>query len=181
MCFPELFSMSGWFLNPYEGGWSQKDKLEMGELVMKLTKGMALDPFCKIPWSEVAKQLGGCSVNDCITRWEALYPKLKSGGMKPRWGPLQSYYLVHHLRSLNLPRESDVDWRTIVAQTSSWNFWTHYKTAQKYRSLKKWIVGAEELSFPQVLRTLAKEFSAPPSPSVKSHRKKILRYEHKAQ
>lgn len=146
------------------GRWKPEDEIKLKEIVMELTGGKGLEPYCKIPWTTVSERLDRRrSIQQCVFKWQVLQKRLKNNGIAPRWGALQYYHLVqqyvvsacHHLtvthlfdrlKDLTVNDDTEIDWRKIAVQSAPWNLWSRYELAFYFRSLKRRIPGHNSLS-----------------------------------
>ncbi|EDV28011.1 uncharacterized protein TRIADDRAFT_53144 [Trichoplax adhaerens] len=97
------------------GKWSKDEDNKLRSIVLKHTENNS-GP-CRIPWSQVAKDLGTRNANQCRSRWlfsNQNATNCDNNGKVRKWGYFDTAKLIFRISELNRTSENDIDWATIA-------------------------------------------------------------------
>ncbi|KAI0701188.1 hypothetical protein BC835DRAFT_1265131 [Cytidiella melzeri] len=152
--------------NRRSGAWSREEEEELTAIVneLKIQRGEVSDS--EIFWGAVSQRMGGRrGRQQCRVKWlDSLSSRFKNEGMKPRWGQVDAYILVHKIDSLNVRDDSEIDWKTLPDE--DWNMWSAHSLQRRWLTMKRSVKGFEDMSHAaelmDILRTKKAQSPLPP-------------------
>ncbi|KAI0797040.1 hypothetical protein C8Q75DRAFT_222797 [Abortiporus biennis] len=153
------------------GFWTVEEENELTRIVVEMTIQQGKQDIDNdIFWGIVSEKMGGKrGRQQCRNKWiDSLSLQFKNQGLKPRWGPIDAYILVHKIDSLNVIHDSEIDWKRLPDE--HWNNWSAHALQRRWATLKKSIPGYEEMSHADIM-AIMREKNAQPPPLVSKRRR----------
>ncbi|KAG8817351.1 RNA polymerase I enhancer binding protein [Serendipita sp. 399] len=144
------------------GPWSKEEEEQLISIMKEFNTDKTPDEADTAFWGAVVKRMGGTRNRGQIrSKWrEHLVKTVKTDGPR-RWLPIDAYILVHKLATIDITDDKEISWRLLL--DDGWNVWSPHDLQRRWMSMKKGVVGYEQMSYREILDILlAKKGSLPP-------------------